>query len=247
MRVDGKSPLTNFPVTCDTPHWPNGGGGAVAGPHVRLSSRNPYRTRRHRQNQPRLESRPRSRGRVRRRRLAGRAGVAVGSRPRAGGGGGSAQVADRARPTLRPKPSRAPSGTKSCSWSWTIANTSSRRSRRWPKRFWCTARTATIIATSRETLRIAGEQVYRVPPLEVPAAGRDDADHILSHSAVELFIARTKALDSGFSPRADELPGIGAICRHLDGMPLAIELPPRARQPSEHLKCCAGLAIASRC
>jgi predicted ATPase len=82
---------------------------------------------------------------------------------------------------------------------------------------------ATIIATSREILRIAGEQVYRVLPLEVPAAGRDHADHILSHGAVELFIVRTKALDSGFSPRTDELPSIGAICRHLDGIPLAIE------------------------
>ncbi len=81
----------------------------------------------------------------------------------------------------------------------------------------------TILATTRETLRIAGEHVYRVPPLEVPAAGRDEPDHILQHSAVELFIARTKALDADFSPRADELPSIGAICRHLDGIPLAIE------------------------
>ncbi len=45
----------------------------------------------------------------------------------------------------------------------------------------------------------------------------------MSHGAVELFIARTKALDSGFSPHAGELPSIGAICRHLDGIPLAIE------------------------
>jgi predicted ATPase len=81
----------------------------------------------------------------------------------------------------------------------------------------------TIITTSRETLRIPGEYVYRVPPLEVPAPGRDEADHILSRSAVELFIARTSALDTGFSPRASELPSIGAICRHLDGIPLAIE------------------------
>ena len=81
----------------------------------------------------------------------------------------------------------------------------------------------TIIATSRETLRITGEQVYRVPPLEVPDPGRDDADHILSHTAVELFIARTGASEAGFSPRAGELPSIGAICRHLDGIPLAIE------------------------
>ena len=82
----------------------------------------------------------------------------------------------------------------------------------------------TILATSREPLRIRGEYVYRVPPLEVPAGGHGEVDYILSSSAVELFIARTKALDTGFSPRADQLPSIGAICRHLDGIPLAIEL-----------------------
>jgi predicted ATPase len=80
-----------------------------------------------------------------------------------------------------------------------------------------------IIATSRETLRIHGEHVYRVPPLEVPAPGQDEAEHILNSSAVELFITRTEASDAGFSPRAGELANIGAICRHLDGIPLAIE------------------------
>ena len=62
-----------------------------------------------------------------------------------------------------------------------------------------------------------------MPPLDVPAPGQDEPEHILSHSAVELFITRTKALDSDFSPRAGELPTIAAICRHLDGIPLAIE------------------------
>ena len=81
----------------------------------------------------------------------------------------------------------------------------------------------TIITTSRETLRIQGEHVYRVPPLEVPAPGQDEAEHILKSSAVKLFIIRTKASDAGFSPRVSELPSIGAICRHLDGIPLAIE------------------------
>ena len=90
-------PGDQFSGARDTPHWPNGGGGAAARPHLRLSSRDPDRTRRHRQNQPRLESRSQSRRRVRRRRLAGRAGVAVGSRPRAGGGGGGAKAADRTR------------------------------------------------------------------------------------------------------------------------------------------------------
>jgi predicted ATPase len=81
----------------------------------------------------------------------------------------------------------------------------------------------TILATSRETLRIDGEYVYRVPPLEVPAADGEEPDHILGHSAVELFIARTKALGSDFSLQAETLPSVAAICRHLDGIPLAIE------------------------
>src|SRR4029077_8405078 len=81
----------------------------------------------------------------------------------------------------------------------------------------------TIITTSREVLRIEVEYAYRVSPLEVPAAGREEPDHILNQSAVELFIARAKALNSDFSPRSVNLPTIAAICRHLDGIPLAIE------------------------
>jgi predicted ATPase/DNA-binding winged helix-turn-helix (wHTH) protein len=82
---------------------------------------------------------------------------------------------------------------------------------------------ATILATSREVFRITGEYAYRVPPLEVPAIGREEPEHILSQSAVELFIARTNALDPDFAPHAASLPTIAAICRHLDGIPLAIE------------------------
>lgn len=81
----------------------------------------------------------------------------------------------------------------------------------------------TILATSREVLRIDGEAVYRVPSLDVPALGQETPDHILGHSAVELFIARVNALDAGFSPRAEVLTSVAAICRHLDGIPLAIE------------------------
>jgi predicted ATPase/DNA-binding winged helix-turn-helix (wHTH) protein len=82
----------------------------------------------------------------------------------------------------------------------------------------------TIVATSREVLRIDGEAVYRVPPLEVPAVGQAAPDYIMQFSAVDLFVTRTKALNGGFSPHAEDLASIAAICRHLDGMPLAIEL-----------------------
>jgi predicted ATPase/DNA-binding winged helix-turn-helix (wHTH) protein len=81
----------------------------------------------------------------------------------------------------------------------------------------------TIVATSREILRIDGESVYRVPPLDVPALGQAAPDYIMQYSAVELFVARTKALNAGFSPQAENLASIATICRHLDGIPLAIE------------------------
>ena len=81
----------------------------------------------------------------------------------------------------------------------------------------------TILVTSREVLRINGETVWRVPPLDVPTLEQDRPDHVLGHSAVELFIARLNALDTDFSPRAEDLASIAAICRRLDGIPLAIE------------------------
>jgi predicted ATPase/DNA-binding winged helix-turn-helix (wHTH) protein len=81
----------------------------------------------------------------------------------------------------------------------------------------------TIVATSREVLRIDGESVYRVPPLDVPALGQAAPDTIMQYSAVELFVARTKTLNAGFSPTAEDLASIATICRRLDGIPLAIE------------------------
>jgi predicted ATPase/DNA-binding winged helix-turn-helix (wHTH) protein len=81
----------------------------------------------------------------------------------------------------------------------------------------------TILVTSREILRIDGEAVYRVPPLDVPALGQETSEHILGHSAVALFIARVNALDVDFLPRDEELATVATICRRLDGIPLAIE------------------------
>ena len=82
---------------------------------------------------------------------------------------------------------------------------------------------ATVLATSREVMRIQGESVYRVPALEVPAPGQEAPDSIQGHSAVELFVTRAKAVDTGFSPQPEDLVSIAEICRHLDGIPLAIE------------------------
>jgi predicted ATPase/DNA-binding winged helix-turn-helix (wHTH) protein len=83
-----------------------------------------------------------------------------------------------------------------------------------------------ILATSREPLRIEGEHVYQVPPLGVPALDAPPPDRhsrdALQHSAVLLFIARTRH-HSNFSPQEENLSAIVAICQRLDGIPLAIE------------------------
>lgn len=80
-----------------------------------------------------------------------------------------------------------------------------------------------ILATSREALRIRGEWLRPVPPLNVP--GDDDCgDAILATSAVQLFVARARSADQGFPLDPRSLLLIAAICRRLDGLPLAIEL-----------------------
>jgi predicted ATPase/DNA-binding winged helix-turn-helix (wHTH) protein len=80
-----------------------------------------------------------------------------------------------------------------------------------------------ILATSREILKIEGEYVYRVPPLDVPSQD-EEPSNIPGHSAVQLFIATTRALHSDFSPDGENLAEIAAVCRRLDGIPLAIDL-----------------------
>jgi len=81
----------------------------------------------------------------------------------------------------------------------------------------------TIVATSREVLRIQGEHVYRVPPLEVPAIEHIGPAEILGHSAAELFLARAGELGADFASNTEYPRMIASICRHLDGIPLAIE------------------------
>ena len=80
-----------------------------------------------------------------------------------------------------------------------------------------------VLATSRENLRIRGEYVYRVGPLSVPTEQDQEPDAILAQSAVELFIARIDAVQTAFSLNPTSLIQIAALCRRLDGIPLAIE------------------------
>jgi non-specific serine/threonine protein kinase len=83
-----------------------------------------------------------------------------------------------------------------------------------------------ILATSRERLRLQGESVYPVPPLRLPHVGRSDHDTfaIAGSEAVRLFVERAQAIEPRFSLTAQNAPVVAEICRRLDGMPLAIEL-----------------------
>jgi predicted ATPase/DNA-binding SARP family transcriptional activator len=83
---------------------------------------------------------------------------------------------------------------------------------------------ARVLATSREPLRAPGEYVYRVLPLQVPAEGTEGRENLLQAAAVQLFVARAQALDLRFAVDARSVSIAGAVCRRLDGIPLAIEL-----------------------
>lgn len=79
------------------------------------------------------------------------------------------------------------------------------------------------LVTSRHVLQISGEQTFVVPPLSVPS--EDDAREMLPASeSVQLFLARAKAVSPHFSLTAENAAAVGAICREVDGLSLAIEL-----------------------
>lgn len=79
-----------------------------------------------------------------------------------------------------------------------------------------------ILATSREALQVSGEVRFAVAPLGVPEEDAD-ADDVAGAPAVQVFVDRARALDRAFDPSTD-LGSIAAICRRLDGLPLAVEL-----------------------
>jgi predicted ATPase/transcriptional regulator with XRE-family HTH domain len=84
-----------------------------------------------------------------------------------------------------------------------------------------------ILATSREPLRTRGEYTYRLPSLNVPApetAQRLSAAEALSYGAIVLFSDRACAVNHRFVLTDQNAPAVARICRHLDGIPLAIEL-----------------------
>jgi predicted ATPase len=83
----------------------------------------------------------------------------------------------------------------------------------------------TVVATSREPLRVPGEVVFRVPSLGIPDPAREEGpDALLRYEAVRLFVERAAAVAPGFALDAETAPSVARICHRLDGLPLALEL-----------------------
>jgi len=83
-------------------------------------------------------------------------------------------------------------------------------------------RDVTILATSREPLRAAGEQTYPLQPLSLPR--RDEKSEIMRSEAVQLFVERVQRHLPDFELTAARSPAVAELCIHLDGIPLALEL-----------------------
>jgi predicted ATPase len=82
-----------------------------------------------------------------------------------------------------------------------------------------------VLVTSREPLRCSGEWLYRLPPLSVPTEIPPvSVDEAMQSPAVRLFVQSAAKSLSGFKLSAANLAAVAAICRQLDGIPLAIQL-----------------------
>ncbi|MDT8307105.1 MAG: NB-ARC domain-containing protein, partial [Anaerolineae bacterium] len=80
-----------------------------------------------------------------------------------------------------------------------------------------------ILATSRERLNVSGERAWLVPGMAVPQAVAT-GDEVLTTDAVQLFVERAAAMRPSFQLTAETAAAVIAICRQVDGLPLAVEL-----------------------
>ena len=82
----------------------------------------------------------------------------------------------------------------------------------------------TVLVTSQVSLKVPGEQVFRLGRLAIPVDDAIDPDAALAFGAVALFNERVRAIDRRFALCTSNLPLVLSICRRLDGIALAIEL-----------------------
>jgi predicted ATPase/DNA-binding XRE family transcriptional regulator len=81
-----------------------------------------------------------------------------------------------------------------------------------------------LVVTSRSPLRLQGEHLFQVPPLGVFGEDSDDLATARANDAVTLFVTIAQAVQADFSLTAENAATVLAICRRLEGLPLALEL-----------------------
>lgn len=82
----------------------------------------------------------------------------------------------------------------------------------------------TVLATSREPLGLEDESVWPCPPLDMPAEGVRQPDELARSAAVQMFCDRAQVQLPSFRLTVSNAAQVGAICRRVDGLPLALEL-----------------------
>lgn len=82
-----------------------------------------------------------------------------------------------------------------------------------------------LLVTSQAVLHLYGEYEFPLAPLPLPQPGQSlPAAELLNYAAIALFVARVQAVQPGFTLTGANSEAVVAICRQLDGMPLALEL-----------------------
>jgi predicted ATPase len=81
-----------------------------------------------------------------------------------------------------------------------------------------------VVATSREPIRVPNEIAWPVPPLDVPDESTSIAAEAMESSAIRLFVERGAAARPGFELDDTNTGAVVSICKHLDGLPLSLEL-----------------------
>jgi predicted ATPase len=82
----------------------------------------------------------------------------------------------------------------------------------------------TCIVTSRAPLKVGAEVEYSLPPLDLPAPGATALESVAICPSVALFVQRGAKVKPGFALTSANAGAVAAICRQLDGLPLALEL-----------------------
>ena len=81
-----------------------------------------------------------------------------------------------------------------------------------------------VLITSRAPLRVRGEQMLPVEPLPLPEGDATALATLELNEAVRLFVERARSVRPAFALTEANAPAVAALCRALDGLPLAIEL-----------------------